>query len=233
MNKELNVYRREIKYVIPLSKAYVIKNCLDTTLNRDSHYNGKPYKIRSLYFDSINNKNFNEKMAGVENRRKYRLRIYGNSKSVCKLEKKEKFGVLQQKQSLFLNKEEVIRCAKGDFSVLRKYFDDSKFAVATYNDLITNCYKPVCIIDYDRCAYVHPLYDTRVTLDLSVKTNETNLDLFSKTNDLFVQDDIAILEYKYSGEPVDYISQLISGFGLEPSAYSKYCNGRPTYYSIF
>lgn len=233
MNKELNVYRREIKYVIPLSKAYIIKNCLDTTLNRDSHYNGKPYKIRSLYFDSISNRDFHEKLAGVENRRKYRLRIYGNSESICKFEKKEKFGVLQQKQSLLLDKEEAIQCAKGDFSGLRKYFKDSRFAVATYNDLVSNCYKPVCIIDYDRCAYVHPLYDTRVTLDLSVKTNETNLDLFSKTNDLFVQDDIAILEYKYSGEPVVYISQLISKFDLEPSAYSKYCNGRSTYYNLF
>lgn len=233
MNKELNVYRREIKYVIPLSKAYIIKKSLDITLNKDSHYNGEPYKIRSLYFDSIHNRDFNEKMAGVENRRKYRLRIYGNSESICKLEKKEKFGVLQQKQSLFLNKEEAIQCAKGDFSVLRNNFDNSAFAVATYNDLISNYYKPVCIIDYDRCAYVHPLHDTRVTLDLSVKTNETNLDLFSKTNDLFVQDDIAILEYKYSGEPVDYISRLLSGFGLESSSYSKYCNGRIQHSHIY
>ncbi len=232
MSKELNVYRREIKYVIPLSKAYIIKKCLDTTLSKDSHYKSEPYKIRSLYFDSIDNRDFNEKMAGVENRRKYRLRIYGNSESICKLEKKEKFGVLQQKQTLFLNKEDAIQCAKGDFGVLRNYFDNSMFAVSTYNDLILNCYKPVCIIDYDRCAYVHPLYDTRVTLDLSVKTNETNLDLFSKTNDLFVKEDIAILEYKYSGEPVDYISQLISGFGIEPSAYSKYCNGRLLYYNL-
>lgn len=233
MNKELNVFRREIKYVIPLSKAYILKNCLDTTLTKDSHYNREPYKIRSLYFDSIGNRDFHEKMAGVENRRKYRLRIYGNGDSICKLEKKEKFGVLQQKQSLLLNKEEALRCSKGDFGVLREYFEESSFAVSTYNELILNCYKPVCIIDYDRCAYVHPLYDTRVTLDMSVKTNETNLDLFSKTNDLFVQEDIAILEYKYSGEPVDYISQLISSFDLEPSSYSKYCNGRKQYSSIY
>ena len=62
MSKELNVYRREIKYVIPLSKAYIIKNCLDTTLSKDLHYNGEPYKIRSLYFDSINNRNSDEKI---------------------------------------------------------------------------------------------------------------------------------------------------------------------------
>ena len=32
-------------------------------------------------------------------------------------------------------------------------------------------------------------------------------------------------------DPVDYISQIISSFGLEPSAYSKYCNGRQLVFS--
>ena len=232
MKKELCVYRREIKYIIPLSEVYDIKNKLDCALNKDSHYDDKPYKVRSLYFDSLGNRDFHDKLAGVENRRKFRLRIYGQDESVCKLEKKEKMGILQSKKSLFLNRDDAELCSKGEFEVLKKYFSESPFAVSAYSELTMNCYKPACLVEYDRCAYIHPLYDTRVTLDMNIRSEEVNLGLFSNIKGISVENKIAILEYKYSGEPVDYISQLLSSFGLEQSSYSKYCNGRSLYYSL-
>ena len=90
MGKEFLTLRKEIKYVVPLEKALRIRDCLDRLLARDSHCAGGAYSVRSLYFESLNNMDFADKLSGVEIRKKVRARIYDGDGSLCKLELKEK-----------------------------------------------------------------------------------------------------------------------------------------------
>ena len=77
MNKIIRVKRNELKYYISFGEYIILSNKLKKILKKDKYCkNEEGYFIRSLYFDSVNNKAFHEKMAGVENRKKYRLRIY-------------------------------------------------------------------------------------------------------------------------------------------------------------
>lgn len=59
--------------------------------SRTEHVN-VGYMIRSLYFDDCYECAYEEKLAGVEARSKYRIRIYNYSDSIIKLECKHKEG---------------------------------------------------------------------------------------------------------------------------------------------
>lgn len=82
----LSVFRNEKKYLVPYSKALSIQGKLDEMLARDGHSEAAGYVVRSLYFDSINNIDYKTKLAGVEKRKKIRLRIYSADAGECKLE---------------------------------------------------------------------------------------------------------------------------------------------------
>ena len=65
------------------------------------------YMIRSLYFDDCYECAYEEKLAGVEARSKYRIRIYNYSDSIIKLECKHKEGQYIHKTSATLTRAEV------------------------------------------------------------------------------------------------------------------------------
>ena len=93
--------RHELKYFINERQYFVLSGILDSVLSRDPNgdeYN--EYHIRSLYFDTAFNTALYDKLNGVQNRDKYRIRIYNFSDRVIKLECKTKVGTLISKRSL-------------------------------------------------------------------------------------------------------------------------------------
>ena len=70
----LSIFRNEKKYLVPYMKAASIRGKLDEILVRDKHSEALGYMVRSLYFDSINNIDYKTKLAGVQKRKKIRLR---------------------------------------------------------------------------------------------------------------------------------------------------------------
>ena len=65
--------RHELKYFITPAELTVLRHSLTPLMKLDQ---GHEYYIRSLYFDTINDDALDEKIAGVGNRKKYRIRIY-------------------------------------------------------------------------------------------------------------------------------------------------------------
>lgn len=233
MEKELHSLRKEIKYVIPLGKALAVRDQLDRLLQRDSHCINGPYLVRSLYFDSVNNVDFAEKLAGVMDRKKVRLRIYDGDASLCKLEIKQKTDDRQQKLSLIVSESDARELSRGNIKVLRHYFDSSEIGLKAYSIMAQGQYRPVAQIEYDRLAYKYPMYDTRVTLDMNVRSSESNMDLFS--SDICytpVMRENVVLEVKYSGKLMGFLSAMFAQFHLTQGTYSKYCAGRQIYYDF-
>lgn len=231
--KEFSSFRKEIKYVIPVAQIPDIKRCLENLLQRDSYCKGDSYSVRSLYFESVNNIDFAQKLAGIDVRKKVRMRTYNGNASLCKLELKKKMGDWQHKQSLILSREDAEALSVGCYEVLAKYFQDSETGVSAYNILKLGGYRPVVMIEYDRLAYQYPLYDIRVTLDMNVRSSEANLDIFSpKINYTPIMYEEAVLEIKYSGKCMGFLRDALSRFNLTQSSYSKYCSGRMNYYDF-
>ena len=233
MSKELYSLRKEIKYVIPLGKALAIKEQLDRLLPRDNYCAEGAYSVRSLYFDSVNNIDFTEKLSGVADRKKVRLRIYNGNASLCKLEIKQKNDDRQQKLSLVISESDARELAHGNYSVLKEHFDGSDTGLKAYGIMAQGLYRPAVLIEYDRLAYRYPMYDTRVTLDMNIRASESDRDLFSeKVLYTPVMRECVVLEVKYSGKLMGFLSAMLARFHLTQGTYSKYCAGRQVHYDF-
>ena len=230
---ELSVFRTENKYLLDYAEASLLREQLDKLLKRDSYSQNGSYVVRSLYFDTVENGDYFEKLAGTEIRKKIRIRSYSPDDEVCKLEVKQKNGDLQHKVSLLIDREDAIEITGGNFSVLTKYFDKSKNAAYIYSQLALGIYRPVALIEYDRIAYMHELYNTRITFDMNVRSNEAYFDLFDK-NPIFtpIFDNMVVLEVKYNGVLLDSISKLLEPFNITRTSVSKYCLGRKVYFDM-
>lgn len=233
INEELFTLRKEIKYVIPTEKAIAIRSRLDKILPKDEHCTSGFYSVRSLYFESVNDTDFSEKVDGIDIRKKVRLRIYNGDDSLCKLEIKQKNGDLQRKHSFTISTDDARELSRGNYGMLRNYFHDTQTSIDVYAIMSQGCYRPVVQIEYDRIAYRYPMYDTRITLDMNTRSSETNMDIFSsEIRYTPIMRESTVLEIKYSGRLMGFISDILSQYDLTQGSYSKYCAGRKVYYDF-
>lgn len=233
MAQELSVFRSENKYELAYPDALAIQKRLDAVMQRDAHSGEHGYMVRSLYFDSINNYDFNTKLAGTELRKKIRLRVYSPDDQEVKLEVKQKNGDLQHKVSLIITREDAKSLMGGDVSVLVKYFDKSENAAYIYKLMRLGVYRPVALIEYDRIAYTYPRYDTRLTFDLRIRSSESCFDLFAE-HPVYttIMDDHAVLEVKYNKILMGFISKALRPYHLTRTSVSKYLVGRKVFYDF-
>ena len=87
-------YRHELKYYINRGDYEILSRRLRSCIQQDENAqkNGGEYFIRSLYFDSPFDDALWEKLSGVDERDKFRIRAYNGCDDVIKLECKHKEG---------------------------------------------------------------------------------------------------------------------------------------------
>ena len=68
------VFREEKKFLISVEEFLKKSHQLDQVLLQDKHNGTHGYMIRSLYFDTVYDGDYFDKLAGIETRRKIRLR---------------------------------------------------------------------------------------------------------------------------------------------------------------
>ena len=233
MEKVLLVNRNEYKYIIPITDMQQLMKKFDVALKKDNNSLSGSYSVRSLYFDSINNIDFNEKLAGTMVRKKIRIRVYNPNDEKCKLEMKKKNGDHSRKISVWISKEDATELIKGEYYVLSKYFDKSNEAVEIFTVMSMGCYVPVAMIEYERIAYTYPMYDTRLTFDFNIRSSESNFNLFDKKImfNTIINNEI-VLEVKYNEKLMGFISEILKPFNLNRISISKYCSGRKVFYDF-
>lgn len=220
------VLRQEKKFLINLEQYYKYSNDLGNILELDRHSDGEGYVIRSLYFDTIDDKDFEDKEDGVELRRKIRLRNYGPDTDFAVLEMKQKEGAMQKKRSLTMSREDSERLIEGDYSVLLKYKES--FAAECYALMNMLCYRPKAVITYNRKAFVAKENRIRITFDHHIRGTECRFDIFA--GDLqeppILDVYLAVLEVKYNGFLLNYIKDMLNECDKSELSISKYCLGR-------
>ena len=84
-------FRHELKYYINMA-YYELRHRLSTILSPDENADEETgdYHIRSLYFDDLEESSLMTKIAGSDDREKFRVRIYNMEDSVIRLERKIK-----------------------------------------------------------------------------------------------------------------------------------------------
>ena len=100
----LNVLRQEEKYPLNLQEAIQYAHFFSQVLMADSHSVQGSYLVRSLYFDTVDDRDFFDKLTEQNLRRKIRLRVYSPEDQTAKLEMKQTSGVYQRKRSLSVSR---------------------------------------------------------------------------------------------------------------------------------
>lgn len=218
------VTRVEKKYEINAFTAMNLKSILCKTLIQDSHNTNDGYMVRSLYFDTFYNNDYFDKENGLEYRRKIRLRTYDPRSQFLKLELKQKEGDYQHKYSLTIPKNMAQRLLDGHYEVLKELNND--FADKLYTIMQTNLYRPKCIVEYKRLAYIVKENNTRITIDSDLKSSESNMDIFNPLLPLNTVTSKTILEVKYNNFLLSYVKDIIDNTNKSQTSASKYCMSR-------
>ena len=197
-------YRHELKYVIPDADAELLAIRLNAVLSPDPYAakTGGGYAIRSLYFDDAFDSAVEEKVAGVQYRDKWRIRIYNYSDRVIKLERKHK---------------------NGSYTFL--LYRQEPFAKEAYAALRTEGLTPKVLVDYYRQPFVFPLEDVRITLDRNIRTGYFSKELFNAHAITYPATEMmgqCVLEVKYNAYLDPYIASLIQLPSSIYTAASKY-----------
>lgn len=229
----LTVLRREEKYPLKLQEAMQYESMLEQVLLTDAFSANGAYSVRSLYFDTVDDKDFFDKYTEQDLRRKIRLRIYSPQDTAAKLEMKQKENIYQKKRSLSITREDAIALVDGRYSVLLNYPDD--FAAEVFGIMSAECYRPKSIVQYQRRAFMAKENNIRLTFDREICATESNMDLFSDNLPLYsvFDPDKTIFEVKYDRFMLGYISDIISSIDRRSISSSKYCMSRSIGYPLY
>ncbi|MFP3917481.1 polyphosphate polymerase domain-containing protein [Lysinibacillus telephonicus] len=215
--------RHELKFYINISEYELLREKLQIVLKRDKHtVNDEGYHIRSLYFDNVYDNDLYEKNYGIYRRKKFRIRIYNHSDSVIKLEKKNRFGEMINKESLSISKDEYQRLLEWDYDFLQD--KNNQTAKDFYLYMRTQHMSPKVIVDYVREAYMEDIEDVRITFDKYLSAGVNSVDIFEK-NLVTVEAlkyPFMIMEVKFNSYLPDYIRDILQLDSHHRSAISKY-----------
>ena len=219
----LKTFRHEFKYVIPYEDMLKLREKLDEVLTVDRDESG--YMIRSLYFDSIDDGDYYDKLDGSMYRKKIRLRIYEPNPEFVKLEMKEKNDIHQLKSSLIISKEEAQELINGNYEILMSHDED--FAHQIYSILKRGTYRPKIIIEYKRIAYVTAT-TTRITFDYEIRESDDFDSFFDEDINYFdvIDRKDVVLEVKFDRFLEPYISKILNKYTGRYQSVSKYVIGR-------
>ena len=219
----LKTFRHEFKYIISYEDMMNLRKKLNNVLEIDRNSEG--YLIRSLYFDSVEDDDYYDKLGGEINRKKIRLRIYEPNTDFVKLEIKAKYDIHQLKKSLILNRKAAEELINENYGILLNY--DNETAREAYMILRTGTYKPKIIIEYKRVAYLTAT-TTRITFDFDIKCSNDIHNFFNEKinyNNLTSKKDI-VLEVKFDRFLEPHISNILADYSSNNQSVSKYVMGR-------
>jgi hypothetical protein len=221
--------RCEKKYIINEADYNILAPLLRATLKRDAFLNGdNEYYVRSLYFDTLDDKDYKEKQAALEKRQKVRLRIYDTGQGFVKLENKRKYGRYMIKHVTEISADTAKSMLKGEYEGLLAYKNDAINSI--YAELISTNRVPRIIVDYHREAYVDKNMGFRINFDKRISATE-KCELFNDKLCLapFGRNGYFVLEVKYSDYVPAHIQSILSSFNLIETTYSKYVFSRLKY----
>lgn len=218
------VVRTEKKYSITWKQNNTLIHRLALTMKSDENSGMEGYIVRSLYFDSMYDDDYFDKVDGLEFRKKIRLRIYSPDQDFVKLELKQKQGAAQKKRSLLISKSLAEEMSCGRYVGLLDI--DSELSRQFYCLLEEGAYRPKCIVEYHRVAFMEYTNDIRITFDSEISTGYACEDFFKKDLALISVRKEPMLEIKYNGFLLSNIKHVLDFVDAPELAISKYAMSR-------
>ena len=223
--------RFEFKYIINKNLSKIIQQEVrNFTINDYFTKKKDQYLVRSLYFDNNIFTNFNEKIDGIKNRHKFRIRTYSIQKNALipiylEMKGRDNQRTFKNRTKIKLEDLNFFCSSKNLFSIKKKYLDNkliNQFIFDNYRKKIL----PKVIIDYNRRALLskNGLY-FRLTFDSDIKAcssknmfeNNHNWKVCVPGND--------ILEVKFDLTIPPWFHRIIQNYQLKRISVSKFVLG--------
>ena len=216
--------RHEEKYIIDYRQYLEVKKRVMAVLTPDRNAPGGSYVINSLYFDDHLDTALYEKLDGLPEHSKFRVRTYGFSDTLIKLERKDKHGVLTEKQASTLAKSQIGLLGRELLPQTAKLMELSAQMKAA--GLV-----PTIAVRYLRDAYFHEGSDLRITFDRNIEAiRPDERALFDpKILGMPVLDgNCVVMEVKY-GNYIPGFARKLTSIGGKQLSVSKYALCRERY----
>ena len=218
-------YRHELKFPVSDADLEILRYRLMPLMKADVHQSGGSYTVRSLYFDDFRDSCMRENEDGVDNRKKYRLRIYDGSDTVIKLEKKSKTRGMTKKVSVNVSREDCLSYIQGKTVPIKE--DSSELEKELFAEMQMNGMHPVSIVEYERTAFVEPMGNVRITFDRNISGSDVCNEFLGDVPLVpLLPKGMHVLEVKYDEFLPDYIAQALEIGRLQRTSFSKYYYAR-------
>ncbi len=218
-------YRHEWKHPISYGDLLLLRQRLGAVMDIDPHAENGCYTIRSLYFDTPDDRALRQKLDGVSRREKFRLRLYNGDTSLIHLEKKSKFAGLGSKEKVLLTAREVARILQGDTDWMAD--DDRPLLRELHHKMTVEQLRPKTLVDYAREPFIYAAGNVRVTMDYHIRTGLNSTDFLNPDCPTVPAGDAPIiLEVKWDEFLPDIIRDAIQLPSRRVSAFSKYAQCR-------
>lgn len=215
-------YRHEYKYLISSASAQLLKLRLPHIMARDPHAGPTgQYTIRSLYFDDGNYSAYEEKVSGLADRVKYRIRYYNYDTQAIRLEKKEKRGELTRKTGTGITLADALHLQRGNTGSC----PDTQSELITQMRCGISCgLRPAILVDYDRTPFVCHAGQTRITIDENIRTRPYDADLLASPGAMVpvLEEGTVVLEVKFNDFLPGYLAEVLADIPKVNIAVSKY-----------
>lgn len=214
--------RHELKYSISFAEHEILKRRLSRLFKGDEHAGADgEYRVRSLYFDTPDDRALMDKINGVDRREKFRLRLYNGDCSFIRLEKKIKQNGLCAKKSAVLTAAQTRSILSGDILWLRE--SGEELFIELYSKMQGRQLRPKTIVEYIRRPFTFPAGKVRITLDREIRSGLGSLDFLNPALPLLdTLESYAILELKYEGFIPEPVARAVQLGDRRQTAFSKY-----------
>jgi hypothetical protein len=226
--------RYEYKYIVPESKIERLRSMILPFLELDqfAEVGGiNQYTVRSIYFDTSRYDFYFEKIEGIKNRKKVRLRGYNEEdrSNVVFFEIKRKYDIPIIKYRAPVRYEDALEMfmeknINGQIlsELLPKGAENSK---RFFYQIFSKNLRPVVLVVYEREAYLNKFDKTvRVTLDKNLRGKA-----YPAIDELYGERGLTrslpgsfIMEVKFNKIFPNWMNPVISSLGLRRQSASKY-----------
>ncbi len=225
--------RLEYKYPVPNELLPHLRAMIAPFVDVDRYAaqsGAREYTVRSIYFDTCALDFYHEKIAGLQVRKKLRIRGYNGCGSVVFLEIKRKRGmavtknrapVLYERIGDMLISGDVDRCVLAGQGFPDALKDTRRFLFHVYGAAL----RPNVLIIYEREAYYSKFNRSlRITFDKNIRSSAyPSIDaLFGKDKILHSIPQQFVFEIKFCGGLPLWLKSIIGALGLKRRALSKY-----------
>ncbi len=181
----------------------------------------KKRNVNNIYFDTLDLDSHVDNVEGERDRKKVRIRWYGDLFGVCRyprLELKNKQGLLGWK----------VRYDLDDFSLNKETFFDYKKILCCFspNDefyFLSSSLRPTLLNRYEREYFLSKDGRYRITLDRKMEFYSINpiVEHFKS----YADEQKTIVELKYNQEDIDKVDEITQFFPFRLTKHSKYVVG--------